>query len=194
MTEPAQVHLLRDFDVSIIGACRALDALVYPPQYLTEETAELAQIQANPRSRVVATYAGQVVGYIEYIPLTTAGFELFLATREQVFDLLIAPALVSPWRTDTPVDIYIASMVVHPSMQSKGISMVLLQGLMQALKSLTMEGYLLGRLGGTAVSVPGRRFQETMLGVSASHEVPGGIAGLGDANHVLRYLSEYLDW
>ena len=194
MTESAQIHLLDSFDVKAIAACRALDAVVYSPQYLTEETAELAQIKANPRSRVVATYAGAVVGYIEYIPLTPAGFNLFLETRDRVFDLLIEPSLVSPWRADNAVDIYIASMVVHPDMQSKGISMVLLQGLMQALKSLTAEGFPLGRIGGTAVSVPGRRFLETMLGLTPIHEVPGGVAGLGDAKHVLGYLSEYLDW
>jgi len=194
MIESAQIHLLRSFDAPLIAACRALDAVVYAPQYLTEEAAELAQIKANPRSRVVATYAGEVVGYLEYIPLTRPGFDLFLTTRDRVFDLLIDATLVSPWRAETAVDIYIASMVVHPSMQSKGISMVLLQGLLQALQSLETEGLLLGRMGGTAVSVPGRRFLETMLGLVPVHEVPGGVAGLGEAQHVLAYLSEYLDW
>ena len=194
MTESAHFHLLQQFEPRLIAACRALDATVYDPHYLTEEAAELEQIQANPRSRVVASYSGHVVGYIEYSPLTTAGFDLFLATRDQVFDLRIAPSLVSPWRSDSPVDIYIASMVVHPDMQSKGISMVLLQGLLRALQSLTCEGYRLGRIGGTAVSVPGKRFLETMLGLSLAHDVPGGVAGVGDADQVLGYLSHYLDW
>ena len=194
MTDVARIEIVREFDLALIGRCRALDAVVYDEKYQTDEAAELRQIRKNPRSRVVAHYQGDVVGYIEFIPLTPAGFELFLNTRDSVFDLHITEHLVSPWRRDVAVDVYIASMVVRPDVQSKGISMVLLQGFYQALAALQAEGHRLGRIGATGVSVPGRRFVETMMGLPLAHAVPGGVAGVGMADDVVRYLADYLDW
>ena len=194
MSDAAEIEIVREFDPALIGRCRALDARVYDEKYQTDESAELRQIRQNPRSRVVVHYQAQIVGYIEFIPITPEGFETFLNTRDTVFDLLITEQIVSPWRRDCAVDIYIASMVVHPAVQSKGISMVLLQGFYQALVELEREQYRLGRIGATGVSVPGRRFLQSMLGLPLAHEVPGGITGVGNAGDLIRYLSAYLDW
>ena len=75
MTDVARIEIVREFDLALIGRCRALDAVVYDEKYQTEEAAELRQIRKNPRSRVVAHYQGDVVGYIEFIPLTPAVVE-----------------------------------------------------------------------------------------------------------------------
>jgi GNAT superfamily N-acetyltransferase len=194
MSDVAQIEIVREFDLGLIGRCRALDAHVYEVKYQTDEATELLQIRKNPRSRVVVHYQDDVVAYIEFIPLTPEGFELFLNTRDSVFDLKITEHLVSPWRRDVAVDVYIASMVVRPDMQSKGISMVLLHGFYQALAELQAEGHRLGRLGATGVSVPGRRFVQTMIGLPLAHAVPGGVAGAGVADDVVRYLAAFLDW
>jgi GNAT superfamily N-acetyltransferase len=194
MADEAQIQILKHFDSTLIERCRGLDRLVYDEKYQSTAEWENPQIAKNPRSRVLAHHLGELVGYVEYIPLTVAAFDQFLATRETVFDLLLTEQSIAQWSQSTPVDIYISSMVVRPDYQSKGISMVLLQGLLRALTELHDEGYLLGRIGATGVSVPGRRFVHTMLGIPYSHDVPGGVAGLGDAQATMRYLDEYLGW
>jgi len=194
MADKAQIEILKHFNPALIEQCRALDRLVYDEKYQSTAEWETPQIKRNPRSRVLARHVGVLVGYLEYIPLTTAAFDQFVATRETVFDLLLTENSIAAWSQSKPVDIYIASMVVRPDYQSKGISMVLLQGLLIALTELKSEGYLLGRIGATGVSVPGRRFVQTMLGIPYAHDVPGGVAGVGDVNATIRYLDEYLGW
>ena len=194
MADEARIEILRVFVPELIEQCRALDRLVYDEKYQSTAEWENPQIKKNPRSRVVADHVVALVGYLEYIPVTAAAFEQFLSTRESVFDLLLTEASIAEWSKTQPVDIYIASMVVRPDYQSKGISMVLLRGLLQALTELKSEGHLLGRIGATGVSVPGRRFVHTMLGMQYSHDVPGGVAGLGDASSTIQYLDEYLGW
>ncbi len=194
MTEAARIQVLKEFDLEIIHQCRALDQLVYSEKYQSTLEWELPQIKKNPRSRVVAWHGDELIGYAEYIPLTVAAFDKFLTTRDTVFDLLLEEEFISPWIKGTPVDIYLASMVARPDYQSKGISLVLLRGLLVALRELKAEGYVLGRMGGTGVSVAGVHVGETLLGIGYSHDVAGGVATLGAADDVVNYLTDYLGW
>jgi hypothetical protein len=194
MSDEAQIQILREFDPVVIAQCRALDAMVYDAKYQMGERDELRQIRANPRSRVVARYQDELVGYLEFIPLTEQGFDAFLGARDAVFDLQLDAEMVSPWHHDRPVDLYLASMVVSREFQSKGVTLPLLRGLYLALKELRAEGRRLGRVGATGVSVAGRRFLHTMLGMQDLHEVPGGLAAIGWADDVVEYLAGYLDW
>ncbi len=192
MTTAVEFQILKDFDPTILEACRRLDKLVYAAEFIKDIELETALIRKNPRSRIVVWHDSRVIGYREFLPLTTEAFDLFLNTHDQVFDLLIKPDFISPWIKSVPVDLYGSSAVIHPDYQHKLINVSMQQAEFLALRELESEGYQIGRFGGTAVSKGGEKTAKEMAGLEASHEVPGGIAMVSSGKAYMAHLDRYL--
>lgn len=192
MGKAAQIQILRDFEPEIIAKCWELDKKVYKAEYVSSLDHEGLIIKRNPRSRVVVWYQGDLIAYYEYLPFTPAAFEIFLNCKDQVFDLTFEADYISPWLKDQPVDVYVSSIVVSPDHQGKMISMVLMRGLLMALRELENEGYQLGRMGGTGVSSGGVYSLKTYLDMAVLFEVPGGTAMAGTCQDAIARLDEYV--
>lgn len=192
MGKAAQIQILRNFEPEIIAKCWELDKKVYKSEYVTDLEHEDAIIKRNPRSRIVVWYQGELIAYYEYLPFTTESFDNFLNCKDKVFDLTFEPDFIAPWSKEQPVDVYVSSIVVSPDFQGKMISMVLMRGLLMALRELEQEGYKLGRMGGTGVSSGGVYSLKTYLDMDVLFEVPGGTAMAGTCQEAIARLDEYV--
>lgn len=192
MAQPVQIQLMREYDEALLRQCIELDNQVYAQEWDMDFGEESAILKANPRSRVLAYYEGELIGYYSYQPLTEEAFELFLNCRDDAFEHKITPAHIAPWSTEKPTDLYIGSIVVSPKMQGKMISLVLMRGLLRGLRELEAEGRRIGRVGGTGVSSGGVYSLQNFLDMRVSHEVPGGTAMVGDGAAAMARLDEYV--
>lgn len=193
-TTAVEFQTMKVFDRHILDECRKLDGLVYGPQFIKDIELETALIKKNPRSRIITWHEKRVIGYSEYLPLTTEDFDLFLNTHDRVFDLLIEPDFISPWIKDVPVDLYGSSVVIHPDYQHLLIVVSMLRAMFLSLREIECEGFQIGRYGGTAVSKGGEKTAREMIGLTVSHEVPGGIAMVSNGKAVMAFLDSYLDF
>lgn len=192
MTTATRYDCVETFDPEILDQCRALDRIGYDAAYQKDLELETALFRKNPRSRVIARHEGELIGYIEMLPVTTEAFERFLNTRDQVFDQLIEPAFISPWIKGKPVDIYGSSAVVRSDHQHNLIYPGLLNTLFGAFRDLEREGYQLGRYGTTAVSIAGVRVCEQMWGLKPLFPIAGGNVYRSEMRTIMAYFDRYL--
>ena len=191
MTKAVEFQTMKAFDATILDECRKLDKMVYGEQFIKDIELETALIKKNPRTRVITWHDKRVIGYREFFPLTSEAFDLFLDTRDQVFDLLIKPDFISPWIKGVPVDVYGSSAVLHPDYQHLLINVSMLRAVFLCYRELEQEGFQIGRYGATAVSKGGEKTAKEMWGLNNLHEVPGGIAMVNDGKAVMAFLDSY---
>ncbi|WP_034447828.1 GNAT family N-acetyltransferase [Butyrivibrio sp. AE2032] len=139
-----------------IRSALEIDYLSYDDLYHLDLERCIEYHKKNPLIYIMAVNdSDEVVGYVNFSPVTDKIYEVMRSGRS--VDTIISAEDILAYETGREYSVYFSSVCVRPEYRRKGIAGLLIESLIELLKSIDNEGVYIKRIVADAVTESGER-------------------------------------
>lgn len=134
-----------------------LDSIVFPAELQGDIVSLTDRYQKNKEMYLLLYKESKIIGYMCFFPITS-GLSKDIYEQNTIHDDDITSKDICLYQKESKTDVYILSVVIHPEERDGQAVKLLTNYFVEYVKGKIKEGYLLGRIIGTAVSNDGIKF------------------------------------